>query len=238
MTNNIFKVFVIIILVLLFYYNNNYIEQFSSVNIVKNTIQNNKYLSKEIKNKMINIFKKIIKVLNENNIEYFINYGTLLGKCRHDDIIPWDDDIDISINKTEVEKINSINWEKYGLKFIKHGYFYKIFYLKNKKIRQFNHSWPFIDLFVYFVKNNNVYLVEGKKNIEVNYNIIYPLKKTKFLNINTKIPNNSKLLLNELYDSKWETECVMQYYDHINERYITKNKVRTKCDKSLIKMSC
>lgn len=238
MINNIFKVFVIIILVIIFYCNNIYMENFSSNYNVKRSIESNKYLSKEIKDEMINIFKNIIKVLNDNNIEYFINYGTLLGKCRHDDIIPWDDDIDISINQTEVEKINLINWEKYGLKFIKHGYFYKIFYLKNKKIRHFNHSWPFIDLFVYFVKNNKVYLVERKVNIEVNKNIIYPLKKTKFLNIDTKIPNNSKLLLNELYDNKWETECVMQYYDHINERYITKNKVKIKCDKSLIKLSC
>ena len=102
MINNIFKVFVIIFLVILFYCNINNIENFSSNNRVKNT---NNFLSKEIKDKMINIFRIIIKVLNENNIEYFINYGTLLGKCRHDNIIPWDDELIYQLIKLKLKKL-------------------------------------------------------------------------------------------------------------------------------------
>ena len=186
---------------------------------------------------MRKIFKKIIEILNENNIEYFIAYGTLLGKCRHDNIIPWDDDIDISINITEVDKIKSINWEKYGLEFIKFSYFYKIFYIKNKKIRRFNHSWPFIDLFTYKVDDDKIIMIENKKEINVNKNIIFPLKKTNFLNTKTYVPNNSNKLLNILYGEKWRTECIPQYYDHINEKRIGKQK-KIKCNKSLIKLSC
>jgi phosphorylcholine metabolism protein LicD len=43
----------------------------------------------------IDLLKKTVQILDANNIEYFLISGTLLGYCRHNDFIPWDDDIDI-----------------------------------------------------------------------------------------------------------------------------------------------
>ncbi|MEJ2688666.1 MAG: LicD family protein [Deltaproteobacteria bacterium] len=39
----------------------------------------------------------IVNVLQANNIEYYIDHGTLLGIIRDGDLIPWDDDLDISV---------------------------------------------------------------------------------------------------------------------------------------------
>lgn len=60
---------------------------------------------KEIQNEELQILKKIIKFLEENDIKYFVMYGTLLGAIRHKGFIPWDDDIDIAILRPDYEKL-------------------------------------------------------------------------------------------------------------------------------------
>lgn len=53
------------------------------------------------------MFQIIHKYLNDNQIEYYMLGGTLLGAVRHKGFIPWDDDIDIGIPRKEYEKFIS-----------------------------------------------------------------------------------------------------------------------------------
>lgn len=62
----------------------------------------------ELKKIQLDILEYIDKVCKENDIEYFINYGTLLGAVRHKGYIPWDDDIDISLHRNEYNKLMDI----------------------------------------------------------------------------------------------------------------------------------
>ena len=49
------------------------------------------------------MLKKIHDVLNNNNIDYYVDFGTLLGVIREHDFIKHDDDIDLTIICTEVD---------------------------------------------------------------------------------------------------------------------------------------
>lgn len=47
--------------------------------------------------KILDIVKVIDKLCRDNDIEYYILYGSALGAIRHKGFIPWDDDFDIGM---------------------------------------------------------------------------------------------------------------------------------------------
>ncbi len=68
-------------------------------------MNNNKELSlAEIQQGSYEILKVIKKIFEENNLHYYLMYGTLIGAARHKGFIPWDDDIDIWIPRPDYEK--------------------------------------------------------------------------------------------------------------------------------------
>lgn len=51
------------------------------------------------------MLEEFTSVLDKHDILYFMGYGTLLGAARHKDVIPWDDDIDLTMPYAEFEKM-------------------------------------------------------------------------------------------------------------------------------------
>ena len=58
----------------------------------------------ELKNIQKEVLNEVVTFCNDNNIRYFLAYGTLLGAIRHKGYIPWDDDIDIHMPRPDYEK--------------------------------------------------------------------------------------------------------------------------------------
>lgn len=56
-------------------------------------------------------------ICEKHNLVYNIYCGTMLGAVRHQDIIPWDDDIDITMPRTDYEKLIQIVKEQYADRF-------------------------------------------------------------------------------------------------------------------------
>ena len=60
---------------------------------------------KEIQSLEYNLLKRFDEFAKENNIMYFLSGGSCLGAVRHQDFIPWDDDIDVCMLRKDYDKL-------------------------------------------------------------------------------------------------------------------------------------
>lgn len=60
--------------------------------------------TEKIKEIQLNILKVVADYCDDNDLVYFLGYGTLLGAVRHKGYIPWDDDIDIIMPRADYER--------------------------------------------------------------------------------------------------------------------------------------
>ena len=119
---------------------------------------------------------KIVDIMDENNIPYHLDCGTLLGCIRENGLMEKDTDVDISIHLSYWDKLNSIDFKKYGLERIRTISSVKSGYLISVKF-----------------KNTKLYC-------DIYSNPAFPqLEIIKMDNKNYFIPKNSDLYLTQLY---------------------------------------
>ncbi len=58
----------------------------------------------EVHDIMLGIGKHIHDFCVNNDIKYFLSCGTLIGAIRHHGFIPWDDDMDLMMLRSDYEK--------------------------------------------------------------------------------------------------------------------------------------
>jgi lipopolysaccharide cholinephosphotransferase len=80
---------------------------------------------REIQDRELGILKKLLVFFKDNNISYCMSGGSVLGAVRHNGFIPWDDDIDVLVNRKDYDRImyelDSSSLEKDGITIKKPG---------------------------------------------------------------------------------------------------------------------
>lgn len=100
----------------------------------------------------LELLTEVDRICRENNIEYSLDGGTLLGAVRHQGFIPWDDDADVMMTRVEYEKFynackNQLDSKKFFLQEFRTDKEYRWGYSKLRK-------------------NNTVFLREGQEKIK------------------------------------------------------------------------
>lgn len=66
---------------------------------------NNKYGTRERQEELLCMMKKVDAFCRNHSIAYSLDGGTLLGAIRHNGFIPWDDDIDIMVDRDNLNRL-------------------------------------------------------------------------------------------------------------------------------------
>ncbi|WAJ69677.1 LicD family protein [Catenovulum adriaticum] len=122
----------------------------------------------------LKMLSNVGSVFNQNKVDYCLEGGTLLGIVRENRLLPWDDDMDLTITEHQIPNL------KQALKALPKKYrVRKRYYFTNYKaikegnlrlIRISNRKWFFfkgkvrMDIFVKYSDQENYYWTVGGKN--------------------------------------------------------------------------
>ena len=122
-----------------------------------------KELLRKVQMVQLEIAKEIKRVCEENDIRYFLIGGSFLGAVRHQGFIPWDDDMDIGMLRSDYEKFCRLAPQKLGKQYCLQTWhtepnyslpFGKVLkrntlYMENKKSRRLQENGIYVDIFPY-----------------------------------------------------------------------------------------
>ena len=67
---------------------------------------------RDVQLQTLEILRFVVKICEENDLEYWLDYGSLIGSLRHEGFVPWDDEADICMPRPDYEKFLVLIREK------------------------------------------------------------------------------------------------------------------------------
>ena len=173
-------------------------------------------LSKKNKEIAESLLLDVAKSLDILSVNYWLEGGTLLGIKRESRLLPWDNDLDLSINSSEVSKIDDliINLKSKNLrvrvrKFDNTTEFFncgdiRIIKIRNKRFFNLLKGSVCLEIFVKYPKKENTYWMIGNTTKNVPSKYYARLQSIKFKDYFFSIPILTEEYLTYRYGD-WKT---------------------------------
>lgn len=111
----------------------------------------------------LDLLLELDRICRKYDIKYTLAYGTLIGAVRHQGFIPWDDDIDVCIHRTDYEKLKKVCEKELDSRY---------FYQTNETDPEYYHLFDKIRV------NNTVFMESFLKKYHIHHGVyidIFPL---------------------------------------------------------------
>ncbi len=192
------------------------------------------------------LMMKADAVFTENNLTYWATAGTLLGAIRHQELIPWDDDLDICILDRDEDKLKelagALNQVGLDLYYYEKLAMYKITPLNGLPIENVDEPgtlmpfrFPYLDVFVmmpewgreyedvYVHKAAGFYKYFNKEKFR--YSQIEGIHRAPFGPLSISIPGDPEEFLNANYGTHsypdlWREYAIEPCWNHKLDTYV------------------
>ena len=111
----------------------------------------------------LGLLRNFVKVCNRLNLRYYLVCGTALGAIKYKGFIPWDDDIDVALPRTDYEVFISKAQEMLP---------------ENVFVQNYHTDPKFPKLFTKLRKSDTAYIETSSQNLQINHGVfidVFPL---------------------------------------------------------------
>jgi len=176
---------------------------------------------------LTDLLRRLMKISISANINCVLMAGSLLGWARHNkDIIPWDDDLDVSTHKDNISILRKAFEKDPELNVLfRNGYIKISWENQGTPIDGYSYSYPFIDIFPYELKDDSIKVLSKTIKLDKPFKTV----TDSFIGVNVNVPVEYPKILDGLYGVNWSDTCISSNWNHKNEceidpRFISKIK--------------
>lgn len=179
----------------------------------------------------LDLLFELDRICKEHNLKYFLSYGSMLGAVRHKGFIPWDDDIDVCMFRSDFEELKKHYQEFVYPYFLQtpeteKGFFYSHIKLRNSNTTAINKAYRYsgfnfgMGIDIYPIDNR---IMDGIEDLYERVNELN-INNSNYMRSSNKNPDEKELKRIQSYHSNpyedfEELEKLVTQYNLIDTEY-------------------